>query len=245
MRMLVFAKRNFKEIARDPLTLFFGIIFPVVLLLLFTVIQNNVPEEASPFPISKLVPAMTVFGLSFVTLFCALNVSKDRSGSMMQRLLSSPMTAWDFLGGYVLPLLPLVLVQGAVCYVVGLALGFKADVGVLIAMLTLLPCGAVFVGMGILFGSVLNDKQVGGICGTLVTNVTAWLSGTFFSLDLVGKGFKTFAYLLPFAHAVDLCTAAASGAYSEMFPHLWVMLAYGAVLSAAAVLVFKRKMRNQ
>ena len=89
MRMLVFAKRNVKEIVRDPLTLFFGIAFPSILLLLLTIIQHNVPAEASPFPAERLTPSITIFGLSFITLFSALIVSKDRSGSLLQRLLSS------------------------------------------------------------------------------------------------------------------------------------------------------------
>lgn len=243
MRMLVFAKRNVKEIVRDPLTLFFGIAFPSILLLLLTIIQHNVPAEASPFPAERLTPSITIFGLSFITLFSALIVSKDRSGSLLQRLLSSPMTASDFLGGYALPLVPLVLAQGIVCYALGMALGFKASVNVLTGILMLLPCSTVFAGMGLLFGSILTDKQVGGICGALITNLTAWLSGTFFSLDLVGKAFKTFAYALPFAHAVDLCVAAANGNYADMFPHLWVVLAYGAALCTAAVIVFKKKMK--
>ena len=43
MRMLAFARRNWKEILRDPLTLAFGAGFPLVLLLLFSLIQRNVP----------------------------------------------------------------------------------------------------------------------------------------------------------------------------------------------------------
>lgn len=243
MRMLVFAKRNVKEIVRDPLTLFFGVAFPSILLVMLTLIQNNVPAEASPFPAERLTPSITVFGLSFVTLFSALIVAKDRSGSLLQRLLSSPMTAFDFLGGYALPLVPLVLVQGVVCYALGTLLGFKFSANVLMGILMLLPCSAVFSGMGLLFGSVLTDKQVGGICGALVTNLSAWLSGTFFSLELVGKAFKTVAYALPFAHAADLCVAAANGNFAEMFPHFWVILAYGAALWLAAVLIFKKKMK--
>ena len=43
MRALTFAKRTAKEILRDPLTLAFGLGFPVVLLLLLSAIQANIP----------------------------------------------------------------------------------------------------------------------------------------------------------------------------------------------------------
>ena len=44
-RMLAFSRRNAKEILRDGVTLFFGIAFPLILLLLMTAIQANVPVE--------------------------------------------------------------------------------------------------------------------------------------------------------------------------------------------------------
>ena len=67
MRMLTFVKRNVLEILRDPLNLAFGLGFPLVLLLLLSAIQANVPVAL--FEIGHLTPGITVFGLSFLTLF--------------------------------------------------------------------------------------------------------------------------------------------------------------------------------
>ena len=69
MRMLTLARRNACEILRDPLNLAFGIGFPVILLLLLSAIQANVP--VSLFEIGHLTPGVTVFGLAFMTLFSA------------------------------------------------------------------------------------------------------------------------------------------------------------------------------
>ena len=69
MRMLTFARRCAREILRDPLNLLFGLGFPVVLLLLLSAIQANVPVAL--FEIAHLTPGITVFGLSFLTLFSA------------------------------------------------------------------------------------------------------------------------------------------------------------------------------
>ena len=111
MRIRTFAKRNAKEILRDPLTLFFGIGFPLVLLLLLTLIQSNIPVPL--FELSSLTPGVTVFGLSFITLFSALIVSRDRGDAFLVRLYTTPMTAADFILGYTLPMLPLSLLHGS------------------------------------------------------------------------------------------------------------------------------------
>ena len=44
MRMLSFANRNRKEILRDPLSLIFGIGFPLILLLLMTWLKKSLPD---------------------------------------------------------------------------------------------------------------------------------------------------------------------------------------------------------
>ena len=111
MRMWVFARRNLKELARDPLTLLFGLAFPLVVMLLLSAIQAHVPVEM--FAISTLAPGIAVFGLSFVALLSGLLVAKDRCSSFLTRLFSSPMTAWDFILAYCLPMLLLAVAQNA------------------------------------------------------------------------------------------------------------------------------------
>ena len=91
----------------------------------------------------------------------------------------------------------------------------------------------------------MNDKQVGGICGALLTNLSAWLSGIWFDLDLVGGAFKNVSYLLPFAHAVDMERAILAGNFVDIFPHLWWVLGYAVVLLALAVLLFLQQMKKQ
>lgn len=194
------------------------------------------------FPIHRLTPGVAMFGLSFITLFSATLISKDRSTSFLARLFSSPLRARDFILGYTLPLLPMALGQTALCYLAALPLGLRPSVRILAAGLSLLPAALFFIGLGLLCGSLFNDKQVGGLCGALLTNLAAWLSGTWFDLELVGGWFKKVAELLPFCHAVDAGRAALSGDWASMWPHLAWVSAYAAVSLAAAVAVFRRKM---
>lgn len=243
MKMLTFANRNSKEILRDPLNLGFGLGFPLVLIFLLSAIQANVPVKL--FEIQKLTPGITVFGLSFMTLFSATIIAKDRGSSLLQRLYTTPMTAVDFILGYTLPIIPISLAQCVICYLAALLLGLEPTIQILWAVLFLLPAAILFIALGLLCGSVFTDKQVGGICGALLTNLTAWLSGTWFDLDLVGGVFKKTAYALPFVHAVDMERAVLSGDYAGIFPHLWWVLGYAAVSLALAVLLFLRQMKKQ
>ena len=123
MKMLTFAKRNLKEILRDPLTFFFSLGFPLVLIGLLSLIQANIPVAL--FEIDHLTPGITVFGLSFITLFTATIISKDRSSSLLQRLYTTPMTPLDFILGYTLPIIPVAVAQSAVCYAVAVLLGLE------------------------------------------------------------------------------------------------------------------------
>lgn len=243
MKMLTFADRNAKEILRDPLNLAFGLGFPIVLLLLLSAIQSNVP--VSLFEIEQLTPGITVFGLSFMTLFSATVISKDRGSSLLQRLYTTPLTAKDFIIGYTLPILPISIGQSIICYIFALILGLDFSVNILYAVLLVIPVALLFIALGLLCGSVLTDKQVGGICGALLTNLSAWLSGTWFDLELVGGAFRDIAYALPFVHAVEMERAVLAGNFADILPHLWWVLGYTAVAVAAAVLLFLRQMKRQ
>lgn len=243
MKMLTFANRNAKELLRDPLNLCFGIGFPVVLILLLSAIQASIP--VSLFEIQNLAPGIAVFGGSFMTLFSATIISKDRSSSLLQRLYTTPLRPIDFILGYTLPIIPIAIAQSVICYAVAIILGLKLSVNILYAIAFSVPVAVLFVALGLLFGSILSDKQVGGICGALLTNLSAWLSGAWFDLQLVGGAFRDIAYALPFVHAVEMGRAVLVGNLSAALPHLWWVLGYATIALAAAVLLFLRQMKRQ
>ena len=243
MKMLTFSQRCAKEILREPLNLFFGLGFPVVLLLLLSVIQSNVPLDL--FRIEHLAPGIAVFGLSFMTLFSATLISKDRESALIQRLYTTPLKANDFILGYMLPIIPISTAQSVVCYTVSVFLGLPITVNILKSVLLLMPVSVLYISLGLLFGSILNSKQVGGICGALLTNLSAWLSGIWFDIELAGKACKKVADLLPFVHAVELQRAVISGSFSEATLHLYYVCGYATAITVFAVLLFLRQMKKQ
>lgn len=188
MRSLVLAARNRRAILRDPLNLAFGIGFPVVLLLLMSAIEASIPVEL--FEIERLATGIAVFGLSFLSLFSGTLIAKDWTTSFLMRLFSSPLSASNLILGYVLPLIPMALVQGAICFAVAFLLGLPIHVNVVLALAVLLRTAVLFISIGLLAGSTFTNKQLGAVCGALLTNVSAWLSGIWFDLELVGHTFS-------------------------------------------------------
>ena len=243
MRTLTFAKRNFKEIIRDPLNLSFLFGFPIVLLILLSAIQANIPVNM--FEIAHLAPGIAVFGLSFMTLFSATLIAKDRQSSFMHRLYTTPMTPVDFILGYTLPIIPISVAQCIICYIAAIVLGLEVTVNILYAVVSTIPVAVLYIALGLLFGSILTDKQVGGVCGALLTNLSAWLSGMWFDLELVGGTFKKIAGVLPFVHAVELERAVLSENYGDIFPHLWWVLGYAIGAILLAIIVFLHQMKKQ
>lgn len=243
MRMLTFSRRCAKEILRDPLNLCFGLGFPLVLLFLLSAIQANVP--VSLFEIDSLTPGITVFGLSFMTLFSATLVAKDRESAFLQRLYTTPLRAVDFILGYLLPILPIALGQTAICYLAAIPLGLTVSVNILLAIAGILPMAIFNISLGILCGSLLGVKQVGGICGALLTNLSAWLSGVWFDLALVGGFFEKAANVLPFVHAVKMERALLVGDLAPVLGHLLPIALYSVLVTVIAVLCFLRQMKKQ
>ena len=243
MRMMTFAKRCTKEILRDPINLGFGLGFPLVLLLLLSAIQANIP--VSLFEINTLTPGITVFGLSFLTLFSATLIAKDRESALLQRLYTTPLTGTHFILGYMLPLLPIALGQTVICYLFALPLGLTFSINIVYAVIGIIPMAVFNIALGLLCGSLLGVKQVGGICGALLTNLSAWLSGVWFDLKLVGGFFEKLANVLPFVHAAELEKALCNGNFELAASHLLPIFLYSVLTTMAAVLCFLGQMKKQ
>ena len=243
MRMMTFAKRCAKEILRDPINLGFGLGFPLVLIVLLSAIQANIPVNL--FEINTLTPGITVFGLSFMTLFSATLISKDRESALLQRLYTTPLTGIDFILGYMLPILPIAIGQTIICYLFAIPLGLEVSVNIIYSVIGIIPIAIFNIALGLLCGSVLGVKQVGGICGALLTNLSAWFSGVWFDLNLVGGTFKKIANVLPFVHAAELEKALFNGNFEGAVSHILPIILYSVVITAVAVFCFLRQMKKQ
>lgn len=105
------------------------------------------------------------------------------------RLFASPVTSVDFISGYTLPMFVMMTARAAITLLAAGAFGLEITVNMLFAIAVTAVASLLFVGTGLFFGSLLNDKAVGSVCGALLTNVVGWLSGVFIPVDLIGGTF--------------------------------------------------------
>src|SRR5699024_798437 len=147
-------------------------VFPIIILLLLSFINQNIPTDI--ITIANLAPGIAVFGLSFMTILSAQMIAKDRTSKFLIRLFTTPMTAYEFIFCYTLPLIPMAMIQVIICYSVAMMLGMAFSFNILLAIIALLPVAIFFIGLCLLCGTIFNEKAVAGICGALLTNIAAW-----------------------------------------------------------------------
>ena len=140
-------------------------------------------------------------------------------------------------------MLIIALTQSIIIFIAAIIIGLAITPNIFIAIIFLMPIALLFVGLGLLFGSIFNDKQTSGII-SIIIQVVAFTSDMWFSLDLVGGSFKTIGYLLPFAHAVNLIKYILANDYSKiLMPLLWT-IGYVIVIYWASIIVFKKRMKK-
>lgn len=246
-KTLIFAKRNVKEMLRSPASWGFGMIMPVGILTIMQIIMKSVGGDAAAttpmFTVDNFTGGVIVFGASFLTMFCVLLMSKDRSESFLSRLYASPMRASDYICGYAVALVPLMLMQVVSTFVVAMLFGLTISVNILVAILLSILSSLLFMALGIICGSSLSEKAAPPICSVIV-QIAALFSGMWFPLDTMSGGFVTFCRVLPFANAYEMIRDSIAGDYSDIWRPLLIVLAYTLVCMGVAIGVFNSKMKK-
>ena len=248
-RITSFAVRNAKEILRDPLSYIFCLAFPLVMLVVMTLVNESIPPESgiTTFRIDNLSGGIAVFGLTFVMLFTCLSVAKDRSGAFLTRLYATPMSAGNFVVGYISPVLALSLVQLLITFIAGfivsLITGVELNIGGLfLSVLVLIPSAAMMAGFGMLFGSLFNEKAAPGLC-SIVISLASFLGGIFFDPDATGGVLLNICKVLPFYHSVKCARQATALSFDGFWLHFAITVGYAIIVTAAAAIVFRNKMK--
>ena len=240
MRIINFAKRNFKELIRDPLSLVFEIVLPIFLLVIFQ--QFKIPDES--YKLSNFTPGIIIFGFSFITLFTANLIAKDRSSSLLIRLGTSPMKSSEFILGYMLSILPIIVIQEILFFIIALLLGLEFSFNIVLAILVSLVISILFIALGILIGSLVSEKATGGL-GSIIVQLVCFTSGMYFSSDLVGKGFALICKILPFESALNIIRGVLNNNYDIICTrNVIVFTVYTFVILSLSIIVFKKRMTS-
>ena len=238
MRMINFAKRNFKELIRDPLSLVFEIILPLFLLFIFQ--QFDIP--ADNYKLENFTPSIILLGFSFITLFSATLISKDRTSSFLIRLGTSPMKSSDFILGYILSLLPIVLIQNILFFLVAIMMGLEFSINILFTILVSMVISIFFISLGILIGSLVSEKGTGGL-GSIIVQLVCFTSGMYFPKEVMGGIFIVICKILPFEACLNIIQGTLHNDYSNLsLIHIIVFLIYFITILLLSIIVFKKRM---
>ena len=238
MRMINFARRNFKELIRDPLSLIFEIALPIFLLFIFQ--QINIPGDT--YKLENFTPGIIIFGFSFITLFTATLVAKDRGSSLLIRLGTSPMKSSDYILGYILSLIPIIIIQDLLFFITACLLGLNININIVFTVLISIVVSILFISFGILIGSLVSEKASGGV-GSIIIQLVCFTSGMYFSKDLIGKGFAKVCDLLPFESALNIIKGILNNGCDIISArNIIVFSAYTIIVLIISIIVFKKKM---
>ena len=238
MRMLNFANRNLKELVRDPFSLIFEIGLPIFLLFIFQ--QFNIPGDN--YRIENFTPGIILFGFSFVSLFTSTLIAKDRSSSFLIRLGTSPMKSSDFILGYIISLIPIIIVQDILFFIVACLLGLTISINILFTILISIIVSVLFISLGILIGSLVSERGTGGL-GSVIVQLVCFTSGMYFPKELLGKVFRVVCEILPFESCYNIIKGILNNQFDIIsLQNIIVFVLYTIVILIAAIFTFKKRM---
>lgn len=250
-KIKAFAVRNIKELSRDPLSYIFCLGFPLVMLIIMTIVNESIPPEANMtiFRIDNLAGGIAVFGQTFIMLFTAMTVTKDRSGAFLVRMYASPMKSADFIGGYILPMIATAVIQSLVSFAVALVISLISGteislVGLLVAVATLIPSALMFTAFGLLFGTLFNEKSAPALCSIMIS-LASFLGGIWFDVESAGGVMLKICKVLPFLYFTRTARSsiALDFGFREFILPLIIVTACAVAVTVIAVAVFRSRMK--
>ena len=238
MRILNFAKRNFKEIIRDPLSIIFAIILPLFLLFIFQ--QIKIPNDT--YNLENFTPGIMIFSFSFITLFSSTLIAKDRQTSLLIRLGVSPMKPIEYILGYMISFIPVILLQDILLFVLAIILGFPFSINIIWTILVSVIIAILFLGIGILIGSLVSDKAASGI-SSIIVQLVCFTSGIYFPKELLGNTYSKICEILPFDSALVIIKGILNNNYETIkLQNIIVFCEYTVAFIILSAIIFKRKM---
>lgn len=207
-RALLFSKRNFIEMLRDPMVYIFCAGFPLIMMLLFSIINHYIDSNNETFAFNSLVPGLMMFSYMFLMLMTGLLISKDRTTSFLKRLYTSPLKGYQYIIGYFIPFFIVGIAQDIItisgAYILGAILdqSFTGFGYALLLCLEMIPMMMFAIFLGIVFGFLLNDKAAPGVTSIFIAS-SGILGAAWMPADTMGS-FETFISYLPFYPSVYL-----------------------------------------
>ena len=202
--------------------------------------QFNIPAEN--YRLENFTPGIILFGFSFVSLFTSTLIAKDRNSSFLIRLGTSPMKSSDFILGYIISLIPIIIVQDILFFVVACLLGLTPSINIIFTILVSIFVSILFIALGILIGSLVSERGTGGL-GSMIVQLVCFTSGMYFSKESIGKVFGIICEILPFESSLNIIKGVLNNQLDIIsLQNIIIFSLYTIVTLVLAILIFKKKM---
>ncbi len=240
-KLLVLTSRNLKETLRDPLSLIFCLVFPVVMLVLMQVIFSNMQYVPDNFKIQNYASGICVFGFTFVSMFVSLQIASDKNTSFVKRLNIAPTSKFCYYFSFVLSSLPLALAQSVLFFAIALLFGFSFDGKLFLSILYLVPSALFYISLGIMIGVICNNEKQTGPISSIFISLVGIFSGTFMPITVLSDSFANFINFLPFSHTVLISSEIQTLGALAIYPHILFIAVYIVLFAAISFVIEKIK----
>jgi ABC-2 type transport system permease protein len=187
-------------------------------------------------------PGIAVYGLMILIATAAEIIAGDREKGFLSRMFTTPARPSDFILGYSLPFIPVLVISSLVYLGVGMGLGLTVVGNLGHAFLIFFLIGLCAIGIGMIVGSLIKSESQAGISWLFIVPM-AMLSGAWFTVDRMPSALKSIANVLPFIHAIDASRAVVNGSsFSAITLDIYWLVGWAVVLFATGILLFRRTM---
>ena len=171
-------------------------------------------------------------------------ISKDRTTSLLIRLGISPMKPKDYILGYMLSIIPIILIQNILFFVLAICLGLSFSINIIWAILASIIIAILFIAIGIIIGSISSEKASSGI-SSIVVQIVCFTSGMYFPKEALGTVFGTICEYLPFESTLTILKGIMNNnSESIELKNVIIFVVYTIAVLVISVTVFKKKMIN-
>ena len=213
---------------------------PVPLNIELTQKETGIKDEY----INYLIPGMSVYGLMILIPSVGAIMVRDRTKGFLSRLMTTPARPSDFIFGYTLPFMPVILISVAIYLGVGILMGLSIIGNFGLAYLVLFILGTCCMGIGMILGTLAKtEDQATGVPWIFIVPL-AMISGAWFPVEQMPSVVKGVAEALPFMHAIDASRDVITKGMpiTGIIRHLYWLIGWTVAIFAIGIVLFRRSM---
>ena len=194
--------------------------------------------------INYLIPGMAVFGLMILITSVGGIMVRDRARGFLSRLMTTPARPSDFIFGYTLPFIPVIIISIAIYLGVGILMGLSIIGNFGLAFLILFIMGICCMGIGMILGTLAKSEEQASGAPWMFIVPLAMISGAWWPVEQMPSVIKSIAEALPFIHAMDACRDVITKGvgFTSILPELYWLIGWTVALFAIGIVLFRRSM---